>query len=571
MTNGTGTKPEHRPATDSARRLPRTLLHAMAALLAACLMALGAAASANAAPAADDLIKVFVVPDPAQTGGQLATLQSIATSTLGDASRADEILDLNRGQTQKDGGALNSAADQLHPGWILRLPQDASGSDVQLARDTGSQNSVSAAPSSGQQSAAPSTGQAAAFTFPLAAAIALLGAILLALITAGIVGRRRVRTGYAAVRRTVWRLGEPMRRRRRLASRRATSRRFATDADSVRRAYGAGQQGADVLGVAGVVQHDEDAPVGEEAAVQRGLRVEPRGDPLTGNAERVEEGPDGLGRAHDRTAGMEAAQIDVELPVGEPVRDTVRPVHRQGGLADAGHAADRTDHHRRRRQQRLDAGEFTPPTGEGGQIHGELGRTDRGDPVRPRRLGIGRLVRALGRLGRGMHGVVASEDALQSGLQFGAWLYAQLVGEARAYAPVHVQGLGLVPGGREHQDQSGLQPFVQRVLRGGLPERHQHPCAQARSGFQGEFGGFLDGGHVLAVEGGEGRVTPHLGRDPGGRRPAPQGQRLDQQPCGDGRLVGLRGLLPQGPEAQQVEIVGLHFEAVAARATHQPP
>lgn len=51
-------------------------------------MALGGAAAASAAPAADDLIKVFVVPDPAQTGGQLATLQSIATATLGDASRA---------------------------------------------------------------------------------------------------------------------------------------------------------------------------------------------------------------------------------------------------------------------------------------------------------------------------------------------------------------------------------------------------------------------------------------------------------------------------------------------------
>ena len=254
MTNGAGDKPEHGPATDRAHRLPRTLLHALAALLAACLMALGGAASASAAPAADDLIKVFVVPDPAQTGGQLATLQSIAAATQGDGSRAGEILALNRGQAQKDGGTLNSAADQLHPGWILRLPQDASGSDVQLARDTGSQNSASAAPSSGQQSAAPSTGQSAAFTFPLAAAIALLGAILLALITAGIVGRRRVRTAYAAVRRTVWRLGEPMRRRRRLASRRATSRRFATDAESVRRAYG-------VLGEFGPGRQHPERPV----------------------------------------------------------------------------------------------------------------------------------------------------------------------------------------------------------------------------------------------------------------------------------------------------------------------
>ncbi|MET7570243.1 hypothetical protein ABZT04_17325 [Streptomyces sp. NPDC005492] len=249
MSNGKGPG----PATDRARRLPRTLLHAFAALLAACLMALGTA-SASAAPAADDLVKVFVVPDPAETGGQLATLQSIAAATLGDAARAGEILDLNRGQAQKDGGALNSADDQLHPGWILRLPQDASGPDVQLARDTGSQNSASAAPSSGQQSAAPSSGQSAAFTFPLAAAIALLGAILLALITAGIVGRRKVRAAYAAVRRAVDRLGEPMRRRRRLTLRRATGRRFATDAESVRRAYG-------VLGEFGPDRQRPERPV----------------------------------------------------------------------------------------------------------------------------------------------------------------------------------------------------------------------------------------------------------------------------------------------------------------------
>ncbi|MEU1163124.1 hypothetical protein ABZ372_21605 [Streptomyces sp. NPDC005921] len=215
------------PATPAVR----TLLRALAAQLAACLVALGGAAAAHAAPD-DDLIKVFVVPDPARTGGQLVTLQAIAGATLGDASRSGEILDLNRGQAQKDGGALNSPDDQLHPGWILRLPQDASGPDVQLARDTGTQGgATSAPPASGQQSSA-------TFTFPLAAAVAVLGTILLALITAGIVGRRKVRTAYAAVRRAVRRLGEPMRRRRRLTQRQATGRRFATDADSVRRAYG---------------------------------------------------------------------------------------------------------------------------------------------------------------------------------------------------------------------------------------------------------------------------------------------------------------------------------------------
>ena len=35
----------------------------------------------------------------------------------------------------------------------------------------------------------------------------------------------------------------------------------------------AGQQRPDLLGVAGVVQHDQHPPAGEQAAVQRGLRV----------------------------------------------------------------------------------------------------------------------------------------------------------------------------------------------------------------------------------------------------------------------------------------------------------
>ncbi|MEW2512782.1 hypothetical protein [Streptomyces sp. NPDC046870] len=225
MSNGADRGSGHRPATAEAR----TLLQVLAALLAACLVALGATAPAHAAPG-DDLVKVFLVPDPAQTGGQLATLQSIAAATLGDTARSGEIFDLNRGLAQKDGGALNAPDAPLHPGWILRLPQDAAGPDVRLARDTGAR-AAAAPPAAGRQAST-------MFTIPLAAAVAVLGAILLALITAGIVGRRKVRTWYRAVVRGVHRLGEPMRRKRRLMQRRATGRRFAADVESVRRAYG---------------------------------------------------------------------------------------------------------------------------------------------------------------------------------------------------------------------------------------------------------------------------------------------------------------------------------------------
>ncbi|WP_405914868.1 hypothetical protein [Streptomyces sp. NBC_00728] len=237
MSNGAGRVPEHRARTAAAHRIPQTLLYALTALLAACLVVLGTTRSAEAAPSADDLIKVFVVQDPAQTGGQLATLQSIAAATLGGAGRADEIFELNRGQAQKDGAVLNSLGDQLHPGWILRLPQDASGPGVQLARDTGGGNSASAPPASGTASSGTGDAQSTVLTIPLTAAVALFGAVLLALITAGIVGRRKVRAASGAVGRGVRALGAPSRRRRRLAQRQATSRRFEADGDSVQRAY----------------------------------------------------------------------------------------------------------------------------------------------------------------------------------------------------------------------------------------------------------------------------------------------------------------------------------------------
>lgn len=179
-----------------------------------------------------------MVQDPARTGGQLATLQSIAAATLGDAARAEEIFELNRGLAQKDGGALTSPGDQLHPAWILRLPKDASGPGVQLARDTGDQGSASTPPASGSTASGHGRRAVHHAHHPLAAAVALLGAVLLALVTAGIVGRRKVRAGYAVVRRGLRWLGEPARRRRRLAHRQATSRWFDADIDAVRRAYG---------------------------------------------------------------------------------------------------------------------------------------------------------------------------------------------------------------------------------------------------------------------------------------------------------------------------------------------
>ncbi|MFJ5213527.1 hypothetical protein ACIP98_02335 [Streptomyces sp. NPDC088354] len=237
MRDGVSATRRHRPgAATTAPAHGRALRRAAAAVL----LALWALFAASAAPASadDQLVKVFVVQDTGTTGGAPATLASVAASTLGDPARAGEIFDLNRGQAQTDGAALTSPDEQLHPGWILRLPQDASGPDVQLARDTAAQN-ASAPPAATDPGAGTGTGGGAAFTIPLPAAIAVLGAVLLALVTAGIVGRRRVGAAWAAAKRAVRRLGDPVARRRRLALRRTVGRQFAADAGSVSRAYAA--------------------------------------------------------------------------------------------------------------------------------------------------------------------------------------------------------------------------------------------------------------------------------------------------------------------------------------------
>ncbi|MFF2523355.1 hypothetical protein [Streptomyces liangshanensis] len=233
-----------RPA---GRNGPATLT-ALAATILLALCALFGAAGPGAAADGDGLIKVYVVKSPAQNGGTTDTLGSVAASTLGDPGRSNDIFTLNRGLVQPDGGALNNPADPLVPGWILRLPDDASGPDVQLAKEAGNQDTT--APGTGSGQARNGTGQtqnatggtattdSGALVFPLAAVLAVAGAFLLALVTAGIVGRRRVARAARALAGWFCALGEPGRRRRRRRQRRALAGRFASDTESVRRAYG---------------------------------------------------------------------------------------------------------------------------------------------------------------------------------------------------------------------------------------------------------------------------------------------------------------------------------------------
>ncbi len=160
----------------------------------------------------------------------------------------------------------------------------------------------------------------------------------------------------------------------------------AAAGDEDEAAGGAGQQRPYLPGVAGVVQHDQDAPVGEDAAVEGGPRVEPLRDGLRGHAERHEEHLGHGVRKHRGAVRVVAAQIDVEAAVGEPVGDPVGPVHGEGGLAGPRHAVDDADDRGPGRsvslgQQGRQVVEFGPPAGEQGQIRGELSGTRGADPA----------------------------------------------------------------------------------------------------------------------------------------------------------------------------------------------
>lgn len=159
-------------------------------LLLAVVAAFGPPATATMGSGSDtgadgDLVKVFVVQNPAATGGGSATLASIAAVTLGDQGRAEGIFTLNKGLPQKDGEALDDPGENLHPGWILRLPPDASGPEVQLARDTASQGQQSQSAGggvgrpAGQGLAQDKPGTRTVVTVPLAAVLAVVGTIVL--------------------------------------------------------------------------------------------------------------------------------------------------------------------------------------------------------------------------------------------------------------------------------------------------------------------------------------------------------------------------------------------------------
>ncbi|MDR7274231.1 S8 family serine peptidase [Catenuloplanes atrovinosus] len=111
-----------RVAGHRTRRLPLRWLAPFLLLVAAPLLPARALAAEPA-----EFWKYYVVTTGAD--GRPERLRDISARLLGDGARYSELVALNGGRRQPDGGVL-SDPEQLRAGWILALPWDAAGGDV---------------------------------------------------------------------------------------------------------------------------------------------------------------------------------------------------------------------------------------------------------------------------------------------------------------------------------------------------------------------------------------------------------------------------------------------------------
>ena len=272
------------------------------------------------------------------------------------------------------------------------------------------------------------------------------------------------------------------------------------------------------------------------------LLVPVRRNPLPGHPQPVQQLPDGLSRAQRIAVVVEAAQIHIELAVGEAVPDPVPPVHGEGGLADPGRAADRRDGHgpgrvlgrlrggaRAGRQQGVQPGQFLVPSAEPAHHMRQSGG-------HPRQRGVGGRLGGAGRYGRFgdgnrvrpallRHGQrrVLAQDALVHPAQLGPRVDAEVVGEPMARGLVQLQRLRLPFAAVQRRHQLPYRPLVQRVRRRlGAQLRQQFTVvAEAQRGVVQ----LQPRREPFVREAGPGRLRPGSGQPAEGVS-APQVQRL---------------------------------------------
>ncbi len=128
----------------------------------------------------------------------------------------------------------------------------------------------------------------------------------------------------------------------------------------------AGQQGADLVLVGGVVQKEQHPALAQHRAQQTAALVGRGGDSGLGHTERVQKPGEHLARRGG--IRVHAAQVDGVLPVREAWRQSMGGVHGEGGLAQPGLPADHGD----RRSGGIEALGQNPQPGQGGAAGGEV-------------------------------------------------------------------------------------------------------------------------------------------------------------------------------------------------------
>ncbi|UWE11020.1 hypothetical protein [Actinacidiphila bryophytorum] len=188
------------------------------------------------------------------------------------------------------------------------------------------------------------------------------------------------------------------------------------------------QQRRDLRGVAGVVQHEQHPPARGEAAEERGRGLLPGRDRRGLHPQGIEEAVQHRRRLGGPASGVEAAQVRVQLAVGEAVLARVRPVQGQPGLADPAHPADRADagcagSPRCDVQGGVQVGEFAGAAGEGPRRGGQLAR------------------HGAGRQGPGRRGSAAGAALRRLALRAASSIRSRAVASARCSAGVALSTL----------------------------------------------------------------------------------------------------------------------------------
>jgi len=224
-------------------------------------------------------------------------------------------------------------------------------------------------------------------------------------------------------------------------------------------ARAAGQQRADLLGVAGVVEHDQHPPVGQQRAVlgRRRLRLERH--LFCRHAEGLQEPGQRLDGAHRRGRRI-SPKVDVELAVREPLPRPMPPAHGERGLADTGSTTDHTNGHAvfGGDQQLVKLLQLPCPAGERGRWRGQLRGPRQFWSCRFRPAGRPAALPAVD-----LHRIGAGPDGPVQLLQHGTRFDPELLDQQLPQLPENRQRVGPPVCTEQRQQKLCPQPLAQRV------------------------------------------------------------------------------------------------------------